>query len=69
MFDLPMIIIKNKTDVFMVVETETDNSFLISQFIIAGYSISFRLDQTDKSCGWSTLICLRGCLLNLCKDY
>ena len=48
MFDLSMIIIKNKTDVFMVVETETDNSFLISQFIIAGYSISFRLDQTSR---------------------
>ena len=42
-FDLLMNIIKNEIDTIMISETETDNSFPISQFTIKGYSILFRL--------------------------
>ena len=37
-----MNIIKNEIDIFMISETKTDNSFLLSEFTMAGYSISFR---------------------------
>ena len=37
-----MNIIKNEIDIFMISETKIDNSFLLSEFTMAGYSISFR---------------------------
>ena len=32
-------------DIFMISETKIDNSFLISQLIMTGYSVLFRLDR------------------------
>ena len=43
-----MNIIKNEIDIFMITETKIDNSFPISQFTIAGYSITFRYDQASR---------------------
>ena len=57
-FDLLMNIIKNEIDIFMISETEIDNSFPISQFTMAGYSIPFRLNRT-KSWRWNTFVCQR----------
>ena len=42
-----MNIIKNEIDVFMISETETDNSFAISPFTMTGYLTPFRLDRTS----------------------
>ena len=33
------------TDILMVSETKLDDSFLVSQFIIEGFGISYRVDQ------------------------
>ena len=62
-FDLLMYIIKNEIDIFMISETKIDNSFLISQFTMTGYSVPFRLDRT--SCGGGILLFVRED--NLCK--
>ena len=62
-FDLLMSIIKNEIDIFMISETKIDNSFLISQFTMTGYSVPFRLDRT--SCGGGILLFVRED--NLCK--
>ena len=57
-FDLLMNIIKNEINIFMISETEIDNSFPISQFTMAGYSIPFRFNRT-KSWRWNTFVCQR----------
>ena len=50
-FDLLMNIIKNEIDVFMILETKIENSFTISQFTMASYSIPFRPDRTSHGAG------------------
>ena len=61
--EISLIFIKNEIDIFMISETKIDNSFLISQFTMTGYSVPFRLDRT--SCGGGILLFVRED--NLCK--
>ena len=43
-----MNIIKFEIDIFMILETKIDNSFPISQFTMAVYSIPFRYDWKSR---------------------
>ena len=43
-----MNIMKIEIDIFMISETKIDNSFPISQFTMAGYSIPFMLDRPSQ---------------------
>ena len=46
-----MNITKNENHILMISETKIDNSFPISQFTMAGYSILFRFDRTSLGGG------------------
>ena len=44
----------NNLDIIMVSETKTDDTFPESQFLMEGFSIPHRLDQSGK--GWGILL-------------
>ena len=52
-----MSLITNEINTFSITETKIDNSFPISQFIMTGCLIPFRLDQ--KSRGYEILLFFR----------
>ena len=41
-------LIKDKTDIFLISEAKLDSSFPSEQFVIKGYSTSFRLDRNQN---------------------
>ena len=47
-FDLLINILKNGIDIFMISETKAVNSFPVSQFTMAGYSIPSRVDWRSR---------------------
>ena len=44
-------IVNNKIDILMVSETKLDDTYPTSQFLMQGYSIPFRKEQTSKGGG------------------
>ena len=48
-FEFLISLIKDNTDFLMISETKLDQSFPTNQFMINGFSASFRLERNDKS--------------------
>ena len=44
-------IIDNNIDIFSISETKLDDSFPITQFLIEGFSTSYRFDRNSKGSG------------------
>ena len=49
--------VRRNIDIFMALQTKTDDTFRMSQFIISGFAKPFRFDQTDK--GGSILVYIK----------
>ena len=43
--------VSNNIDVLLLSEMKIDNTFLLSQFCVSGYSVPFRIDRTENGSG------------------
>ena len=50
-FDQLKVVIKSNIDILIVTETKTDSSSSTSQFVIEGFSMSFRFDKNSRGGG------------------
>ena len=55
--------INNNLDILMISETNTDDTFPDSQFLIEGFSVPYRLDRTAKGGEGHFAIYQRGCTI------